>query len=284
MESIGMMAAQGLIFKPITAETFVPIKEDIFLSAGSGTQRLIFGAPIEFLDSEMDQIEEFNEFVDKNSYVVPKQYDFRERYRYLQGCGYDHQKTYDSIVAHSKFVAEHLPASPEGVEDLLNSGAFYFYKRDKHFRPVCIINCKKLVKTEMDDDQWLAMTLALVSHVIDTSMRPGQIENWVVIADCKDMGVTEVPKNKIQKMVSTMQNNFRGRLYKMYGVNVPFFFRAIWTLAKQMCDKYTQKKMIMYGSGFEKDLWEAIGANRLEQRYGGDLPDKTDNYWQPDLD
>ena len=177
-----------------------------------------------------------------------------------------------------------MPASPEGVEDLLNCGAFYFYKRDKHFRPVCVINCKKLVNTEMDDDQCLKMTLALVSHVTEKYMIPGRVENWFVIADCKDMGVTEVPKNKLQKMVSTMQSNFRGRLFRLYGVNVPFFFRAIWTLAKQMCDKYTQKKMEMYGSGFEKDLVAAVGANRLEKRFGGDLEDKTDNFWPPELD
>lgn len=86
----------------------------------------------------------------------------------------------------------------------------------------------------MDDDQCLRMTLALVQHVIEKAMVPGHIENWFVIADCNDMGVTEVPKTKLQKMVSTMQSNFRGRLFRLYGVNVPFFFRAIWTLAKQM--------------------------------------------------
>lgn len=40
----------------------------------------------------------------------------------------------------------------------------------------------------------------------------------------------------------------------------------------------------MYGSGFEKDLCDAIGRNRLEKRFGGDLDDKRDNFWPPELD
>ena len=241
MESIGMPTGDGLISTPVTPETYVPTDDDIYIEAGSGKQRIMFGAPLEYSEEEMEKVEEFNEFMEKNALTVPKQYNFREKFRFLQGAGFDNKKAYDGITAHCEFTEKYFPASPEGLEDLLNSGAFYFYKKDKHFRPVCIINCKKLVQTEMDDEQCLKMTLALVSHIIDVAMVSGRVENWFVIADCKDMGVTEVPKNKLQKMISTMQNMFRGRLYRLYGVNVPFFFRAIWTLAKQMCDKYTQK-------------------------------------------
>ena len=80
-----MAGAKGLIATPITPETFTPGKEDVALEAGSGRQRLIFGAPIEFDDEEMEKIETFNEFLDKNGLEVPKEYDFREKFRYLQG-------------------------------------------------------------------------------------------------------------------------------------------------------------------------------------------------------
>lgn len=102
----------------------MPDHEDIFLEAESGRQRLNFEATIEETDEEMEKLEEFNEFLDTSNYVVRKQYSFREKYRYLQGCAFDHQKAYDSINNHSKFVAEYLPASLVGVIDLLNSGAF----------------------------------------------------------------------------------------------------------------------------------------------------------------
>lgn len=134
----GMLAGtSGFKIDKVTAENYIPCDEDIFLESGSSKQRLIFGPPLMFSDEEMDKIEEFNEFLDNNDLQIPKQYDFREKYRYLQGCGFDHQKTYDSIMSHKNFMIENLPVDMSGgIEDLLNTGVFYFYKRDKGFRPI----------------------------------------------------------------------------------------------------------------------------------------------------
>mmetsp|Transcript_40692 Transcript_40692/g.46643 ORF Transcript_40692/g.46643 Transcript_40692/m.46643 type:complete len:92 (+) Transcript_40692:483-758(+) len=91
-----------------------------------------------------------------------------------------------------------------------------------------------MVTTEIDDDCILRFTLAFVYYVIENCMRPGAIENWVVIIDCNDVGVTEIPKHKIQTMVSMLQKNFRGRLFKLYGINVPFLLRAFWMVINAM--------------------------------------------------
>lgn len=40
----------------------------------------------------------------------------------------------------------------------------------------------------------------------------------------------------------------------------------------------------MYGSGFEQDLRDMIGSKNLEKRFGGDLDNKEDNFWPPQLD
>lgn len=65
---------------------------------------------------------------------------------------------------------------------------------------------------------------------------------------------------------------------------MPFLLRAIWSLVKNMCDKFTQKKMLMYGGGYEKDLQELIDPNNLEKKFGGNLEDKTTDFYPPTLD
>lgn len=268
----------------ITKDTFEPTKEDIFVFAGKDKQRLIFGDPLEFEDREKERVEDFNQYLKDNNLTLPDGFDFREVFRHYQGCGFNDKETYDSIVENHKFITENLPVNIDGLDEHLESGMVYFYKRDVHFRPICIINVKKLVKTEISDDHLLRITLALAQNVIENGMRSGAIENWIVILDCKDVGVTEVPKKKLQTMVSQLQRNYRGRLYKLYALNMPFMLRALWTLVKSMCDKFTQEKMNVYGTGFEKDLTTQIYPDNLEKRFGGDLEDKVSNFYPPQLD
>jgi hypothetical protein len=269
---------------PITKHNYVPTNEDIFIYSGKDRQRLIFGAPLEFTEDEMQRVETFNQYLNDRDLTIPEEYDFREIYRHYQGCGFNEKEAYESIIQHHDFIKETIPVSLDGLDEYLQSGMVYFLNRDKHFRPICIINVKKLVKTTIDDDTLMRLTLAIVQYVMDHAMRPGAIENWVVIMDCKDVGITEVPKKKLQTMVSQLQKNFRGRLYKLYALNMPFMLRAIWSLVKSMCDKFTQEKMNVYGSGFEKDLLQLIDADKLEKRFGGTLDDKESDFYPPQLE
>lgn len=115
-------------------------------------------------------------------------------------------------------------------------------------------------------------------------MKPGAVENWTMILDLKDVGVTQIPSKKIQKMITMVQNNFRGRLYRLYAINMPFMIRALWKLFKGMCDKFTKEKLIVYGGGYEEDLKNAIPPYNLEKKFGGDLDDLEENFYPPQLD
>ena len=96
-------------------------------------------------------------------------------------------------------------------------------------------------------------------------MRSGAIENWLVILDWTDVGLTEIPTKKLKTMVSQLQRNFKGRLYKLFAINVSIVLRTVWFMVKSMTDKFTQKKMILHGSDFEKDLINHIDKNNLEK-------------------
>ena len=289
----GMFAQDFLKAGPVNKDNYVPMEDDIFISAGKDKQRLIFGEPLEFTPEEKERVDEFDKYLNDNNLQVSSNYNFRERFRFFQGCGFNWEETYESIVKHEAFCNEILPVKTDNIQEYFENGMVYFYKRDKHFRPICIINCKKLVDTEIDDDQLLRVTVAIVqkvmgkfknSTILDDGLKDGAVENWIVIIDCKDVGVTQVPKQKLKTMVKQLQKNYRGRLYKLYAVNMPFMLRALWSMLKGMWDKFTLKKMNIYGTGYEKDILEIVDPNCLEKQYGGNLENKESNFFPPELD
>ena len=115
-------------------------------------------------------------------------------------------------------------------------------------------------------------------------MRSGAIENWLVILDWTDVGLTEIPTKKLKTMVSQLQRNFKGRLYKLFAINVSIVLRTVWFMVKAMTDKFTQKKMILHGSDFEKDLINHIDKSNLEKKFGGELDNKDSDYYPPQFD
>ena len=269
--------------KIITFDNFIPTDEDIFIQAGDDRQRLIFGEPLEFTDEEKEKIKEFEQYIADNQLELPAGYDFREWYRYYQGWGFNAKNAYEGILENHQFIQDNIPVNMDGLDEYLQNGMVYIYKRDKHFRPILIINVKTLLNTKIDDETLLRTTLAVVYYALEHGTRSGAVENWFVILDWKDVGVTQIPTSKLKPMVSLLQKNFRGRLFKLFGINVPFLLRAIWQLVKSMCDKFTQKKMLMYGSGYEKDLLEYVNSSWLEEKFGGKLENKEDNFYPPEL-
>lgn len=72
---------------------------------------------------------------------------------------------------HYNFMYSNLPVNMDGLDEYLQNGMVYFYKRDKHFRPICIISVKKLVLTQIKDEELLRITLAVVEYTIGKYLR-----------------------------------------------------------------------------------------------------------------
>ena len=268
----------------VTAETFVPDDNDIFIQVDENYERMIFGLPQEFKERELERIEEFDDYLMENKLRWPQGFDFREKYRFLMTSDYNKKVAYEAIMEYHNFVKENTPINMEGLDEYLQSGILYFCKRDKRFHPICIINVKKLIDTETDDETLTRYTLAVMGYAIEHAMRPGYIENWLVIVDFKDVGITQIPVTRLKTIVSQLKQNFRGRLFRLFGINVSVVLRTIWYLAKGMWDKYTQKKMILYGSDYQKGLLEYIDENCLEEKLGGNLANIEKDFYPPQFD
>lgn len=182
-------------------------------------------------------------------------------------------------------MTENLPVTTDGIESLIDSGLIYAYKRDKSFRPVLIMNMKKILKTEESLENLLRLTMYWVECLINDGMIAGKVENWFCIVDCEGVGVTEIPKKKLEAMVGVMTSNYRGRLFKMFAVNTPILLRAFYKVIKGWIDPFTSEKIKVRAGvkKFSADLDKFIDPESREEKYGGTLPNKTDNFYPPEL-
>ena len=51
-----------------------------------------------------------------------------------------------------------------------------------------------------------------------------------------------------------MTKNYRGRLYRFYATDVTFIVRQLWKLAHRLVDEFTNKKLLIYGDDYKKDI------------------------------
>lgn len=98
------------------------------------------------------------------------------------------------------------------------------------------------------------------------------ISQSLTILDLK--GVTMKTMNKqvrlfIQKITKIDQDNYPEYLGKMFIVNAPTTFKAVWAMIKPWLDKRTQKKIEVHGSNFTAKLLELIDIENLPEYLGG---------------
>ena len=136
----------------------------------------------------------------------------------------------------------------------LELGVVYGVRRDKMMHPVIIINVRRMIDTKIDVERLINMADFFLNYVIQYAMVPGKIENWTCIFDLKGVGVTQIPKDKIQGLVRNMTKNYRGRLYRFYATDVTFIVRQLWKLAHRLVDEFTNKKLLIYGDDYKQDI------------------------------
>ena len=121
-------------------------------------------------------------------------------------------------------------------------------------RPVVVVNVRRLIDTGIELERLKATVNVFLSYVIKNAMVPGKVENWTCIFDLRDVGVTQIPKDKIQGLVKTMSKNYRGRLFRFYATNVTFLVRNLWKLAHRFVDEFTNRKLLIFGADYEKEI------------------------------
>ena len=77
-----------------------------------------------------------------------------------------------------------------------------------------ILNVRKIVDVEYPIEVINASTAFFCEFIVKKLLIAGIVENWIMIIDLNDVGVTSLPVKKVQAIVGMTQKHFGGRLYR----------------------------------------------------------------------
>ena len=105
---------------------------------------------------------------------------------------------------------------------------------------------------------------------------PGQVENWIMMVDLNDVGMTSLPVNKVKAIIGMTQKHFGGRLYRQFLVNMSFMLRKSTSVFLNFVDDITQQKISAHNDKtYKAELLKLISPDNLEVKYGGQKPNIT---------
>ena len=116
--------------------------------------------------------------------------------RNLIGAKFSIKNAYADILKKHVWQKTNLPlVFNAGVKALLERGVVYIYGRDKCYRPVLHVSVQELFNMDPQPTSLDLCSLVVALNMwTDTNMmRPGRIENRVLILDLKDLGVMSFP-------------------------------------------------------------------------------------------
>ena len=115
--------------------------------------------------------------------------------------------------------------------------------------PIIIINVDRLIQAGADVDTMVYLLNFQIDYIIRNCFLPCVIENWTVIVDLSNVGLTQIPKTLLQGMISAMSKNYRGRMYKLFCVQTAWLVRGLWKVVQSLLDEFTLSKISIYGGG-----------------------------------
>ena len=121
----------------------------------------------------------------------------------------------------------------------------------------------------------------VIEYILNNLFLPGKVENYVVIIDVNNLGVSQIPKATLGKVISCLSKGYKYRTKRMFVLNTSFGVRLAWKVMESFMAEHTRKKMQLSDKNTTPDLIEAFHPSQLEQKYGGTAKNVTSNYWPP---
>ncbi len=115
----------------------------------------------------------------------------------------------------------------------------YVCGRDKKFRPILILNVRKIVDVDYSIEVINAASAFFCDFVMKKLLIAGVVENWIMIIDLNDVGMTSLPVKKVQAIVGMTQKHFGGRLFRQFCLNMGFMMRKSSSIFLNFVDDIT---------------------------------------------
>lgn len=216
----------------------------------------------------------------------------------IYNAQFDAKKAQVLTVEHLKWRAKEQAINQLAIDFMVvfphqNASFLFPLGKDKQFRPIVYVRLgilkkkaqyglnEKLKYEEMDVGlDWI------ISLIRKECYRPYFIENWIMIVDADDMGILSFPIGFFSNLLKLTQVNHPACLHKMFVVNPPFSFGAIFkmisrkVLSSAFLDGDTKEKITFLKKKEFHKILEHVDSNQLLEEYGGSLK-MPQRIWPP---
>lgn len=270
---------------------YFPKEKDILIKNKNPKEnyRYIFNG-IEKTSFEKEKMEEFDKFIKEKEKqnkknFLPEWWIESDTLRYLQATNFDIKKVYSLIKENIKSTEKARKIIDKRMRFILNYGFLYMYGRDVHFRPIIIVEVNRanelLDKLGYTFEELSQTILFFMNYIVNYILLPGQIENWILICDLKDVGLSKLPQFK---NILNSLSKFRCRVFRNYILNVGNFIKFAAGSILNLLGSNSAKKIIMVENNKYEIMQEFIRKENLQLKHGGIAPNVIygeDNLFPP---
>lgn len=133
-------------------------------------------------------------------------------------------------------------------------------------------------------EECLAASFLNIFFVQKFMKNMGTIENFVMVADMRQLGVYNIPYHFLRDVLGFIALVIKGRSRAVYILNAPTTFKFLWSTCKFFLDANTVRKTEIVRGNTCHQLLELVDPGQLEQKYGGQVPDRQPGqFWPPSL-
>ena len=271
------------IHTPREAYFFIPKLENQMLyypKEPKKSLRLIFDKkdPEDYLPHEKEYFEGFQQYFSENRIELPEEWNESETRKCIQASNFNYKKTIEKMKSCINYKVPQK--NFDDIKNILSSGLIYMHGLDCNYRPIICIIVSRFVKI-MDIypiENFIYAIYYFVNYLIKHIFIPGQVENWVMIADLSNVSFWK-PPTKILKIFDFLQNKYLCRLSSLYVYGMNYILNMCWKIVKRLIDERTASKFnFISGEGDIKDLvLSKIHPSQLEQRFGGEAENVGDD-------
>lgn len=271
---------------------YFPEETDIIVKSKNpkDNYRFIFNGVLK-TSFEEEKLEEFYTYVKKKENeknegkLLPNWWIESDTLRYLQAMNYDIKKVYKVIKDSLSLTEKSLKIIDKRIRFILNYGFIYMHGRDTHFRPIIIIEIMKanelIEKHGYKFEEITQATIFFLNYIVNYMMIPGQIENWILICDLKDIGFSNL--NQLKNILNNL-SQFRCRVFKNYILNLTGFIRVAGSALLSILGSASFKKIVIIEKKRMDVILNYIRKENLPIKYGGTAPNLEfgeDNIFPP---
>ena len=187
--------------------------------------------------------------------------------RVLHGSNWDVQKAMGGLRRYAEWRNGQRTSVDQAPDRMSQDCWLYFYGKDRNHRPVMVIDCALLLEKRGDTHSLNFVQDTLVeamTYFVDHLSVPGHVEQVVVVADMNGCSSWNTPIEEMEKCAITLASRFRGRLNKLFILNVPLVFYAFWSIIQVFIPLRTLSKIHIHRSEYMQELLKFISDDQID--------------------